>query len=284
MRCYMVELAVRSFARSCAFALLRRVSCVALLFFLPLVIGGCVPSGGIHVYEGSERSLKDVAVVVVDNDVVWTEEMNRLPVCIRTIDGQKVRSGGIEYHLVPGEHTVGFKYCIVFPKHPAYARQQIERNEGTRIKKDTERRAKTGDILRTVKIYTDKPVTLRNDFRKGYVYKIFARPVPCDPKEWVSPPLPAIGGGAFDGPFDITPPPKIYIHRGLVLLGTVEEVACSPGLLPDYEGLIGSTLASGAAAGGIIGSLVAYALSPTPKAARAWKKLAEGVHCPGKGR
>jgi hypothetical protein len=240
---------------------------------------GCATEAGIRVYSGPERSLQDVAVLIVDMDL---SRMESLGPSIKAIDGQKVKSNALEYHLLPGNHTIDFTYCITFAQQPAYSRQQAKHGMTIGTKEPVKSRAsKTGDIIATTKIFIREPVTMHGDFKKGYVYKIFTKPVPCDPNDRLTPPLAAIGGGTFDGPFEVIPPPRIYIHRGLVLLGTVEEVACSPELLPYYGGLRGQAAAYGAAYGGLLGALIGYNSSPTATTDRAWKQIAE-AHCPDK--
>lgn len=306
-----------------------RVARQTAMFVLPLGICGCATSAGVHIYGGPERPLQEIAVVIVDMDQSRTETAGPR---ITAIDGQRVTSRSVEYHLLPGEHTIHLTYRITFAQQPVYSRRQVEDLENARIVYPTASGAvknlmdllsthtalarstvkphgtttgdfiitrrilikgllapleapfnrdarKTGDVVATESIETGQPVTLRVDLTKGYVYRVFARPVPCDPNDWLSPPTPALGGGVFDGPFEMTPLPKAFIHRGLVLLGTVEEVACAPELLPYYRGLTGQATGYGAAYGGLFGAWMGYNSSPVPKTARAWKRIAD-AHCP----
>jgi hypothetical protein len=206
----------------------HRVLCVVMLFMLPLGMYGCISPISVKVYDGPERSLREVAVVIVD--------MNRSRIIsagprIQAIDRHKVNNEALEYHLLPGEHTIDFTFRGIM---------------------DGERG------------YTKEPWQLHENFRKGHVYRIFANFVGWDPDER----FPRVRASwPFGGA-------KGYYDEGLVLLGTVEDVACSPELLPDHEG---HYKLKALAFGGLVGYITARA------PASAWKRLAED-HCPDKTR
>ena len=217
-------------------SLRRRVAWVMCLFVLSLAVYGCVPGTRADVYDGPTRSLQEVAVLIVDMNRWCTESAGPH---IEAVDGEKVNHWALEYHLLPGPHTIDFTYS-----------------------------GKGG----TGKIYTKKPWRLENDFKGGHVYRIFSHFLGTDPNE----PFPLFRGALAGVTSGIFRGPKGYFENGLLLLGTVEDVACSPDLLPDHHA---RHRVQGAAMGGLFGIVLAR----PPASAQAWKQLAE-TNCPDKTR
>lgn len=228
MKCYLRISVVHNVLIIPWTGLLHRVPSVVMLFVLPLGMYGCFSPMSVDVYDGPKRSLQEVAVVIVDMD---RSRMISAGPRIQAIDGRKVNHEALEYHLLPGEHTIDFTFRGIM---------------------DGERG------------YTKKPWRLHENFREGHVYRIFANFIGWDPNER----FPRVRASwPFGGA-------KGYYDEGLVLLGTVEDVACLPELLPDHEGF---HKLKALAYGGLIGYVSARA--PTS----AWKRLAE-AHCPEKAR
>jgi len=217
-------------------SLWRRVAWVKCLFVLSLAVYGCVPGTRVDVYDGPTRSLQEVAVLIVEMNRWCTESAGPH---IEAVDGKKVNHWALEYHLLPGPHTIDFTY-----------------------------RGKGG----SGRIYTKEPWRLEADFKEGHVYRIFSHFLGSDPNERFPLSRGVLAGvtsGIFRGP-------KGYFQNGLLLLGTVEEVACLPELLPDHQA---RHKVKGAAIGGVFGIV----LAGPPAPAQAWKQLAE-THCPDKTR
>ena len=68
MKCYLQISDIRNVLRILWTGLLHRVSCVVMLFVLPLGMYGCISPMSVDVYDGPKRSLKEVAVVIEDID------------------------------------------------------------------------------------------------------------------------------------------------------------------------------------------------------------------------
>jgi hypothetical protein len=202
---------------------------VLLVLILPLWMCGCYPACIAHVYEGPERNLKDIAVVIVCSNCAVPAGVQ-----IETIDGHKVRDpfygGPLEFHLLPGIHIIDV-------------------------------RCSSSGGLET--IYKVKPVTLQADLEPGHVYKITTEFLGWDPNQ----PFPETSARLGSLTFGLLGSTKGYWDTKIESLGTVEEVACSPGLLPNYkkyhtiEGMIGNT----------------------PALALPWKQLAQ-AHCPDRAK